>query len=519
MKPKMNDSIGTINREVYRDKVLGCWTGKNIGGTLGMPFEWDQNMNDVSFYSQELNGEPTPNDDLDLQLIWLMAAEQKGIYHLNERVLGEYWLNFITGPWNEYGICKSNMVNGLTPPLSGSCNNDKWKNSNGAWIRSEIWACIFPGSPAEAALFAYYDSCCDHCGEGIYAELFTATMQSAAFVIDDIRELIKIGLAHIPADCRIAQAVKLVCEHYDRGSDFIKARQALVTDNKDMGWFQAPANIGFVIIGLLYGEGDFGKSICRAVNCGDDADCTGGAVGALLGIIKGRKAIPEQWIKPIGESIQTCSVATYNSGGFMSLPATLEELTVRVMRIAADARRENPALITISEDNTNISGRHISSFHDAASVSARVLNRSSYEFMFDLPFGTVIVDYEDGPYLTPGEKKKIILKMGDVAFVEKVISAKLMIPEDWTAVTSIECRFMVQAANISGVDIEFMPGEIKDAYCYIPLEVKVNDRFYPYLLNIPFQRKGAVNHNLPFECRNYYDSSARRKRRIGVSTW
>ena len=26
----MNDSIGTINREVYRDKVLGCWTGKNI---------------------------------------------------------------------------------------------------------------------------------------------------------------------------------------------------------------------------------------------------------------------------------------------------------------------------------------------------------------------------------------------------------------------------------------------------------------------------------------------------------
>ncbi len=101
-----------INRGEYRDKVLGCWTGKNIGGTLGAPMEGRREIFDVNFYVQDLKGKPAPNDDLDLQLIWLLAVEENGIYQVNERVLGEYWLNHITGPWNEYGIGKVNMVMG-----------------------------------------------------------------------------------------------------------------------------------------------------------------------------------------------------------------------------------------------------------------------------------------------------------------------------------------------------------------------------------------------------------------------
>ncbi|MFA6176934.1 MAG: hypothetical protein WC765_10195, partial [Phycisphaerae bacterium] len=119
-------STQKINLETYRDKVLGCWTGKNIGGTLGAPFEGKRQIQDVTFYTQELGGKPTPNDDLDLQLIWLLAAEENGLFRLNERILGEYWVTYISGAWNEYGICKANIRNGLVPPLSGSCNNDQW---------------------------------------------------------------------------------------------------------------------------------------------------------------------------------------------------------------------------------------------------------------------------------------------------------------------------------------------------------------------------------------------------------
>ncbi len=105
---------------------------QNIGGTFGGPFELTTEMNDAQFYVQDLAGTPAPNDDLDLQLVWLQAAEENGIYRVNE---GEYWLNEITGPWNEYGVCKCNLRNGLTPPLSGSWNNGKWKFSNGGGLR------------------------------------------------------------------------------------------------------------------------------------------------------------------------------------------------------------------------------------------------------------------------------------------------------------------------------------------------------------------------------------------------
>ena len=86
-----------INIEEFRDKVLGCWTGKNIGGTLGAPMEGKREIFDVTFYMQDLKGNPAPNDDLDLQLVWLKAIEDHGIYNVNERLLGEYWMAHITG--------------------------------------------------------------------------------------------------------------------------------------------------------------------------------------------------------------------------------------------------------------------------------------------------------------------------------------------------------------------------------------------------------------------------------------
>ena len=119
-----------INYTVYLDKVRGCWAGKNIGGTLGAPMEGDKNMQNVSFYTQELNGVPAPNDDLDLQLVWLAAVETQGIDQITPRLLGEYWDQCIIAPCSEYSVCKMNIANGFMPPLSGAVNNDRFKYSN-----------------------------------------------------------------------------------------------------------------------------------------------------------------------------------------------------------------------------------------------------------------------------------------------------------------------------------------------------------------------------------------------------
>ena len=91
----------------YESSVRGCWMGKNIGGTLGAPFESNTELHDIDFYAQkDLFGSPEPNDDLDLQLLWLIIAEQHGLYRITPRLLGEYWISNITGPWNEYAVCR-----------------------------------------------------------------------------------------------------------------------------------------------------------------------------------------------------------------------------------------------------------------------------------------------------------------------------------------------------------------------------------------------------------------------------
>ena len=140
-----------LNRAEYRDKVLGCWLGKNIGGTVGAPHEWRRQVNHITFYPQDnLRGEAMPNDDLDIQLLWLCAMEEKGVENITAHRLAEYFMSYVTPHWAEYGVAKTNMRQGLPPPLSGVFNNP-FRHSCGAYIRSEIWACVAPGAPRKAA--------------------------------------------------------------------------------------------------------------------------------------------------------------------------------------------------------------------------------------------------------------------------------------------------------------------------------------------------------------------------------
>ena len=161
------------------------------------------------------------------------------------------------------------------PPLSGNENNP-YKDSCGAFIRSEIWACIAPGCPEIAAKYAYEDSIVDHGnGEGMYAEVFCAALESAAFVEKNIYKLIDIGLSYIPEDCGVAKAVNLAIDAYKSGKSWLEARNEMLEkyrgqwsswasvsdedrekgfEDGQLGW-DAPSNIGILIIGWLYGEG------------------------------------------------------------------------------------------------------------------------------------------------------------------------------------------------------------------------------------------------------------------------
>ena len=136
-----------MNREILRDKILGCFNGKNVGGTLGAPLEGKNGFFDIEYFLQpNIDNNPQPNDDLDLQISSLNAVRRFGRC-VNAEILAEYYNTYVIPSWAEYGVGKSNLRRGIPTPISGYHSNS-YKDSCGSFIRSEIWACLCPGHPA-----------------------------------------------------------------------------------------------------------------------------------------------------------------------------------------------------------------------------------------------------------------------------------------------------------------------------------------------------------------------------------
>jgi ADP-ribosylglycohydrolase len=382
-----------LNEAEFRDRVLACWMGKNIGGTLGTPLEGKREANSVAFYPNLKPGEPAANDDLDLQLVWLKALEE---HHgrVDARILGQYWLKYIPMEANEYTVGKMNMRRGILPPLSGEFDNAQWKHSNGAWIRSEIWACLAPGCPGLAARLAREDACVDHgAAEGMLAELFTAAVESAAFVESDRGRLIGIGLSMIPPQSKVARAVHAALDAKKAGKDWKTARQDVIRVTEDTGWFQAPRNIGFLIIGWLYGDDDFGKSLCAAVNCGDDTDCTGATLGSILGILHGTKGIPSKWSAPIGSDIKTMAVSGFEPPKNIRI---LTDRTVAMTKKMLEQRRAPVALISGPTDLSRVKELVLADTETAKSL----WGLSPYQIVWNEADVQVVLDYLSDPLIT-----------------------------------------------------------------------------------------------------------------------
>lgn len=418
-----------LNKKELENKILGCWIGKNIGGTMGAPFEGRRELLDIPGYTTP-KGNPLPNDDLDLQLVWLVAMEQVGPHMMSANFLSEYWMTYISPHWNEYGISKSNMLNGIMPCLSGELYNDDWKHSNGAWIRSEIWACLCPGVPNLAVKYAIMDACIDHgLREGTYAEIFTAALESIAFVETDIRKVIEKALTYIPETSRLSQCVKTVLSEYDKKTDYRDVRNMVVEMTKDLGWFQAPANVSFAVIGLMYGEGDFKKSVIYAVNCGDDTDCSAATCGSILGIMCGADKIPEELKDYIGDNIITMSI---NGSYWGPIPKTCTELTRRVIQLIPSVMKSQGIYMEYTDGENEYDKDE--AFKVLQGYSSKIMSRSPYSFEVSCGYHLkAVVEYEKNPKIGPLEEFNF--KITYSHRMEQTIQAEVefIIPDGFTA--------------------------------------------------------------------------------------
>ena len=494
-----------LDFQTYRDKVAGCWAGKNIGGVLGAPFEGKRQFNDEEFYTQDLTQGPPANDDLDLQIVWLAAVERYG-RNVNASILGDYWLSFVIPNWVEYGIGKANLRAGLVPPMSGAVDND-YRNSNGCFIRSEIWACLAPGNPALATKYAFEDAIVDHADEGMQAEIFCAALQSAAFVESDPYKLIAIALSYVPAEGKFAAAIHAAMQAHADGIPFREAVARIHNavpgtfgvqnctlaeaqkSSEAMGFAQvgepgmdAPENVGYLIAARLYGK-DFGERLVLANSAGEDTDCTAATLGALLGIIDGASGLPEKWTAPLGDRIVTMCIN--KTWGGVWVPQTCTELTERVLRVApaflgaekCDVLAPGGYTIQCQDDlycldtdayqpRINGSGKdHHLPIRKLTALSSNVI-RAEY------PAFEVLVDLEEEPFFRHGESRSFHVTVKNCFelrrqewatitvygpdSVEWLSGRQVMLPVNNLWGASAEAEFTFNADQYSGAKLELL---------------------------------------------------------------
>lgn len=414
-----------LNRDEFFDKTLGCWLGKSIGGTLGMPLEGQKGLFNLTYY------DPVPegaifNDDLDIQLVWLKALQELGP-NLTTRDLGEYWIEHVVYPWDEYGYGLHNMRKGLMPPASGAYNN-WYVDCEGSPIRSEIWAMVAPACPAEAARLAYQDAIIDHAGgEGVWGEMFLAALESAAFVAHDLHELIEIGLSLIPPDCRTALAVKDVLGWHRDGVGWTDCRELLLEKHGHYNPQDSPQNQGIVTLGWLYGEGDFGDSILKAVNCGEDTDCTGATLGAIMGIVHGAEAIPAIWSDPVSAGIEV-------GWGIVGLdyPTNLDELTRQTIELAEVTLRARAPHVTIGDGPTALEGIELTDLR-APEVRAEVEAADPLTNRHELRGMTLDVSYQASPTIGYDEPARVKLTLRSEIEERTCGELRVAAPHVWEA--------------------------------------------------------------------------------------
>ena len=253
------------------------------------------------------------DDDIDYTIINLHILKTHGFEFTTEDV-GKAWLSNLPflRVYTAERAAYRNLVNGLVPPETATYMNP-YREWIGAQIRADMWGYVAPGMPEYGAELAFRDARLSHVKNGIYGEMFISAMISAAFATSDIEELINIGLSEIPAESRLSEAVKDVIEWRKKFSDW---RESWKRINEKYGRYHRVHtinNAALVLLGLLYGEGDFERSITISVMGGWDTDCNGATAGSILGVMLGADRMPKKWIAPLNDRIESFVIGYNNS--------------------------------------------------------------------------------------------------------------------------------------------------------------------------------------------------------------
>jgi ADP-ribosylglycohydrolase len=328
-----------LSDKALQGRILGAWLGRCAGCLLGKPVEgvhtdelwgflkttgqwplndymrFDVGGKAVKTYPRfagmrafdALDHMPA-DDDLDYTVAGLLIVKERGAAFTPADV-ARFWMRNIPllRTYTAERVAYRNLAMQIQPPASASYRNP-YREWIGARIRADAFGYVCAGDPERAAEFAWRDASVSHVKNGIYGEMLVAAMIAWAPFCGDVTELLEAGLGQIPETSRLHADVREVMRWHAAGLGWDEA-VARIHERWDEGvphhWCHTDSNTMICVAALLWGEGDFGRSICRAVQPGFDTDCNGATVGSILGMMLGAKRIPSSWTRRLNNTLKT----------------------------------------------------------------------------------------------------------------------------------------------------------------------------------------------------------------------
>ncbi|MBD3265845.1 ADP-ribosylglycohydrolase family protein [bacterium] len=321
LAPVLRSETVNISKAVLKDKIKGGWAGQAIGCTYGGPTEFRYNgtlIQDyipITWYDGYIkwwyDNAPGLYDDIYMDLTFVEVFEKKGL----DAPAGEFAKAFAHAEyplWHANQAARYNILRGLQPPDSGHWVNNPHADDIDYQIEADFSGLMSPGMPNTSAEISDKIGHIMNSGDGWYGGVFVGAMYSLAFVYDDVETVVTEALKTIPEQSRFAMVVSDAINAYkDNPRNWKFAWGQIQTEwSEDIGcpngvfkpWnIDASINSAWVVIGLLYGEMDFGKTVDISTRCGDDSDCNPATAGGILGTMIGYDAIPKYWKMGLAE--------------------------------------------------------------------------------------------------------------------------------------------------------------------------------------------------------------------------
>ncbi len=357
--------------KTYRDKIMAGWLGQMTGVSYGAPTEFRAlgrilPAGQVPDFKIGLANQSFGQDDLYVEMTFLRTLEQYGL-DVPATQAGIDFANSQYPLWHANNAGRNNLRRGIAPPDSGHPQFNPHADDIDYQIESDFAGLISPGLPGRAMALGEKFGRLMNYGDGLYGGQFISCMYSEAFFETDAQKLVEAGLACIPPGSQYAGAMrdvlawwqqnpqdwqaawKLVNAKYQLDPDF--RRYSCSDSNFDSSFnIDAKINGAYVVLGLLYGNGDLLKSMQIAMRAGQDSDCNPASAAGVLFTRLGFSRLPGEYTGDLDRNQKW----TYTPYNFDALIDVCEKLARQVVlqeggRIEKDVNGEDVLVIPVRQ--------------------------------------------------------------------------------------------------------------------------------------------------------------------------